>query len=148
MADFHLAQINIARARYDLTSPAMHGFVSRLEQVNALADASPGFIWRLQTEDGDATALRVFDDPLLVINMSVWRDIESLKNFVYRSLHSELYKNRSTWFDRIDSANQALWWLPAGSLPTIDEGKVKLQLVERQGETPAAFTFARQFAVE
>ena len=100
MVDCHLAQINIALARSEMTGDIMSGFVARLDEINALADISPGFIWRLQSDEGDATTIRVFDDPLLLINMSVWADIESLKNYVYRSAHVELIKDRDAWFKK------------------------------------------------
>ena len=145
MTGHHLAQINIAKARDELDSPRMDGFVSRLDEINALAEKAPGFIWRLQTDDGDATSLRVFEDPLLIINMSVWKDVESLKDFVYRSVHVELLKNRAEWFDRIQGAYQALWWIAAGSLPTIEQGRQKLEMVEQAGANPDAFTLSRIF---
>jgi len=142
MSGYHLAQINIAKAKEELTSSTMEGFVARLDEINALADGSDGFIWRLQTEDGDATALRVFDDPMLIINMSVWRDAEALKNFVYKTTHVELLKDRSAWFDKIREAHQALWWIAEGDVPTLEQGKEKLIQIQSEGSGEQAFTFA------
>jgi hypothetical protein len=142
MTGYHLAQINIAKAKEELTSSTMEGFVARLDEINALADTSDGFVWRLQTEDGDATALRVFDDPMLIVNMSVWRDAEALKNFVYKTTHVELLKDRSAWFDKIQEAHQALWWITDGQVPTLEQGKEKLNRIQREGSSDQAFTFA------
>ena len=145
MSKYHLAQINVAKARAEMDTELMSGFVSRLEEINALADQSPGFIWRLQSDDGDATAIRVFDDPLLLVNMSVWEDIDVLKQYVYRSAHVELIQDRDAWFHKIQSAHQALWWIPCGHQPTPEEGKEKLQYLNSHGPTHAAFTFAKPF---
>ncbi len=143
MNRYHLAQINIAKARAEMDSDVMQGFVSRLDEINALADDAPGFVWRLQSEDGDATSIRVFDDPLLLVNMSVWEDLESLKEYVYRSLHVELIKDRDAWFHKLAAAHQALWWIPAGHTPTLEEAKTRLDILDRSGPTTEAFTFAR-----
>ena len=148
MDGYHLAQINIAQARAEMDTEEMSGFVARLEEINALADMSPGFIWRLQSEGGDATAIRVFDDPLLLVNMSVWRDIDSLKNYVYRSAHVDLIRDRDAWFHKIPIAHQALWWIPAGHIPSVEEGKEKLDHLETHGPSATAFTFAKPFPLD
>lgn len=109
---WHLAQVNIATQRFPLESREMAGFVTALEPINALADTSPGFVWRLQTEDGDATALRVFEDDRILINMSVWESLEALRAYVYESRHLEFMRRRREWFDRMPAAYLALWWLP------------------------------------
>ena len=140
---YHLAQINIAKAQDSMASKIMKGFADRLDEINALADKSPGFIWRLQTEEGDATSIQAYDDSLLLINMSVWEDIESLKTFVYKSLHVELIQDRDAWFNKMLNVHQALWWIPAGHLPDIAEGKTKLDHLQQHGPGKAAFTFAR-----
>ncbi|GJM14387.1 MAG: hypothetical protein DHS20C12_27900 [Pseudohongiella sp.] len=145
MAEFHLAQINIAKARDEMDTAVMAGFVSRLNEINALADEAPGFVWRLQSEDGDATSLRLFEDPLMVVNMSVWQDIETLKNFVYRSVHLELLKDKQDWFEKLSSAYQVLWWIPAGHLPSIEEALAKLERIQEHGPSEAAFSFAKPF---
>lgn len=145
MSKYHLAQINVAKAQAEMDHEQMVGFVSRLDEINALADQSPGFIWRLQSDDGDATAIRVFDDPLLLVNMSVWADVEALKQYVYRSAHIELIQDRDAWFHKIQGAHQALWWVPCGHIPSPEEGKEKLQHVNSHGPSSTAFTFARPF---
>lgn len=146
MKKYHLAQINIAQAKADMDGEIMRGFVQRLDEINALADAASGFVWRLQTEDGDATALRVFDDAMLIINMSVWEDIESLKNYVFKSLHVELIRDREAWFNKLGAAHQALWWVPAGHIPTVEEARAKLDHIRAHGPSPEVFTFGRSFA--
>ena len=142
---YHLAQINIAQARDEMDTITMKGFVGRLDEINALAEASDGFVWRLQTEEGDATSIQAFDDPSLIVNMSVWRDIDSLKNYVYKSMHVELIRDRDAWFSKIQNVHQTLWWVPAGCVPTVEEGKEKLALLEAHGATNNTFTFAKSF---
>ncbi len=148
MTLYHLAQVNIARMRGAIDSPIMADFVAQLDAINAVADTTPGFVWRLQGADGNATALRVFDDPMLIINMSVWESIEALFEYTYRSDHIDVYRRRGEWFERMDTPHMALWWLPAGHIPTPQEAKDRLALLERNGATPLAFTFKRRFTVE
>jgi len=143
MNQYHLAQLNIAKARAEMTDEVMSGFVSRLDEINELADRSAGFVWRLQSDDGDATSIRVFDDPLLLVNMSVWEDLESLKNYVYRTAHVDLIRDRDAWFHKVQSSHQVLWWIPGGHLPSLEEAREKLELLDVQGPTEAAFTFAK-----
>jgi len=142
MADFQLAQINIARARADMESDIMRGFVDRLDEINALAEESPGFLWRLKDDSGNATDIQAFDDPLMIVNMSVWRDIDSLKHFVYRTNHVDLLRDRDAWFEKTAEAHQALWWVPAGQWPTITEGVERLSYLQDHGPSDKAFTFA------
>lgn len=143
---FHLAQINIAQARDAMDSATMSGFVARLAEINALADRADGFVWRLQDDSGDATAIQAFDDPRLLVNMSVWTGIEPLRQYVYKSLHVELIRDRDAWFDKLREAHQALWWVPAGHRPTPQEGRTRLEHLRAHGPTAQAFTFARPFA--
>jgi hypothetical protein len=143
---WHLAQVNVARLRVPLDSSAMRGFVDGLVPVNELADASPGFVWRLQTEDGDATSLRVFEDEMMLVNLSVWESIEALEAFVFHSDHTSYLRRRSEWFHRLPDAVTALWWVPAGTRPTVDEARRRLELLrERGGSSPDAFTFRERF---
>lgn len=142
---YHLAQLNIAKAQAEMDSELMSGFVSRLDEINALADLSAGFVWRLQSAEGDATSIRVFEDPLLLVNMSVWEDIESLKKYVYRSAHVELIQDRDAWFHKTQSAHQVLWWIPQGHTPSLEEGKERLEHLNLNGPTSKAFTFAKPF---
>jgi hypothetical protein len=144
--NFHIAQLNIARAKAEMDTALMQGFVSRLDEINALADNAPGFVWRLQTEDGDATALRVFDDPLTLVNLSVWTSPERLKEFVYRSSHVELIQDREAWFDKLGSLHQVLWWIPQGHIPTIEEAKEKLDFIREHGPSEQAFSFGKTFS--
>ena len=144
MAEVHLAQLNIARMRFALESPEMAGFVERLEDVNALADAAPGFVWRLQTEEGDATSIDYFGADMLV-NMSVWRDLDSLRDFAFRTVHRELLARRHEWFEAMEEAYSVLWWIPAGKTPTLEEADSRLQALRRDGPSPRAFTFASTF---
>jgi hypothetical protein len=146
VAGYHLAQVNIGRLRAPIDSPTMEGFRARLDPVNALADQSPGFVWRLQTDDGNATAIRPYeDDELMAINMSVWETLESLRQFVYKSHHVESLRNREQWFEPIDGPILALWWIPAGHIPTVLEARERLQHLEEHGPTPQAFTFRTPF---
>ena len=145
MADYHIAQLNIARALADLEDESMSGFVNRLDEIKALAERAPGYVWRLQGEEGDATALRVFQDPMLIVNLTVWESLEALRDFVYRSSHAELIRGREAWFDKMGDAYMALWWVPAGEIPTVEQAKSKLQHIRRHGPTPEAFTFGKSF---
>lgn len=138
---FHLAQVNIARMRAPLDSPAMAGFVARLAEINALADAAPGFVWRLQTDEGDATYLRPYEDDRILFNFSVWESVEALREYVYKSAHRELLRDRKSWFEQFDGASVALWWVPAGQVPSIDEAKARLAHLEQHGPSEVAFTF-------
>lgn len=140
---YHLAQMNIAKARDEMDSETMRGFVERLDEINVLADQSEGFVWRLQTEAGDATSIQAFDDPLLLVNMSVWESVEALKHYVYKSAHVELIRDRDAWFYKMIEAHQVLWWVPAGHIPSVEEGKQRLEYLEEHGVSLKAFTFAK-----
>ncbi len=141
----HLAQVNVARLRAPLDSPQLADFVAALEPINALGDASPGFVWRLQTGDGDATAVRVFDDDSFIVNMTIWESIEALAEFAYRSPHREVMRRRREWFEKLAEAYLALWWVPVGYVPTVDEAEERLLHLRRHGPTPYAFTFRTPF---
>jgi uncharacterized protein DUF3291 len=141
----HLAQVNVATLRAPLDGPELAGFVAQLGPINALADASPGFVWRLQTDDGDATAIRPFHDDRILVNLSVWESLEALRTFVYASRHLEVMRHRRAWFHRMADPYLALWWVPAGTVPTVAEAKVRLGLLERHGPGPDAFTFRAPF---
>jgi heme-degrading monooxygenase HmoA len=145
---FHLAQVNIARMNAPLESPEMAGFVARIDELNALADGSPGFVWRLESGAGNATYLRPYDDDRILFNLSVWKSVEDLRAFVYQSLHAQVMRQRHQWFGKFNASYLALWWIRAGELPSIDEAKARLALVEREGPTSRAFTFKRLFAPE
>lgn len=144
MASYQLAQLNIARMKFPIDDPRMAEFVAQLEDVNALADRAPGFVWRLQTEDGDATAVDFFG-PDLLVNMSVWQDVESLRDYAFRSAHKAVLSRRAEWFDKMQEAYSVMWWIPSGSLPTLEEAAERLQILRQQGPSARAFTFKNLF---
>ena len=144
MSKFELAQLNIAVLKAPLESPVMAEFVANLDRINAVAEAAPGFVWRLQTDDGDATALRPLGENVLV-NMSVWRDVAALNHYVYKSAHVEVMRRRKEWFERMAPAYLVLWWVPRGHRPTIEEAKRRLDLLRADGPTPRAFHFRSAF---
>lgn len=146
MCAYELAQLNIGIIRGAMDSPVMAEFAANLERINAVAEGSPGFIWRLQTDAGDATAIRPFDNPSMLVNMSVWRDLESLRRYVYHSAHLELMRRRGEWFERMSEAFLVLWWVPQGHRPTVDEAIGRLELLRSRGATAQAFTFRQAFA--
>ena len=142
---YELAQVNIARFRLPQDHPANADFVNSLDRVNAIAESQPGFIWRLQGEGNDALDVQAFDDPNMAINMSVWSDIQSLVNFTYRNdEHKNIMRRRKEWFEKIDFY-MALWWVEQGHRPTIEEAKVRLELLRQQGSTYSSFTFKKPF---
>lgn len=140
-----LAQVNIARAHAPIDDPLMAGFVARLDQINALAESSPGFIWRLKTDEGNATALQVYDDDRILFNLSVWESPQHLRQFVYRNAHAEMMKQRKAWFERVREASMALWWIAPGHIPTIADAKERLAYLQLNGETEFAFSFTSLF---
>lgn len=142
---FHIAQLNIARILYPLDTPEMAGFVNRLDEINALADSSPGFVWRLQTEEGNATELRPFPDDRILVNMSVWESLDSLKEYVYKTAHSEVMRQRRQWFEKFEGAYMVMWWVPAGHIPTVAEAKERLEHLQTHGDTGWAFGWKRPF---
>jgi Domain of unknown function (DUF3291) len=142
---WHIAQVNIALPHEPLDSPALAEFVARLEPINALADGSPGFVWRLQDDAGDATGIRAFGDDRLIVNMSVWESIEALWAFVYDGGHLAVMRGRREWFSRLAEAHQVLWWLPAGELPAVADAEHRLAALRDRGPSPYAFTFKRRF---
>jgi hypothetical protein len=145
MTKLHIAQVNIAQMKALLEDPLMSGFVARIDEINALADDSPGFIWRLQTSAGNATYLRPYDDDRILFNLSVWETIEHLRQFAYRTAHVELLRQQAVWFDKFVGAYLALWWVPPGHIPSVDEAKQRLAHLETHGPTPFSFTFRSTF---
>lgn len=142
---WNLAQLNIGRIKGPLEDPVMAGFVERLDSVNAAADVSPGFVWRLQTEDGNATSVRFFDDDMLLVNLSVWESIESLRTYVYEGIHLEPLRMRRDWFDAPNGPYLVLWWIVHDTIPSVEEAVARLRLLEARGATADAFTFRRNF---
>ena len=145
MARYHLAQLNVGRAVAALDDPRLHGFMSRLDEVNALAEASHGFVWRLKSDAGNATDIKVSDDPLFIINLSVWETPDDLYAFTYRSNHKTVFASRYDWFERASGPNMVMWWQPAGTVPTPAEALERLARLAEQGPTPEAFTFKSRF---
>ena len=142
---YHIAQYNIARLVAPLDHPRVADFVANLDRLNKLADATPGFVWRHQDENGNSTGTRVRDDPLIVINFTVWESIEALFEYAYRSDHVEMYRRRREWFELQREAPLVLWWIPARHVPTVEEGEERLDHLRAHGPTPHAFTFKQRF---
>jgi hypothetical protein len=145
MSAYQLAQLNIGIIKGPMDSPVMADFAANLDRINALAEATPGFVWRLQTEEGNATAIRPFENENLLLNMSVWRDVESLGKYVYHSAHVEIMRRRREWFERMDEAFLVLWWVPQGHRPGVAEAVARLELLRTKGPTAEAFTFRHAF---
>ena len=133
MPQYHVAQVNIGRIRAELDDPIMAGFMNRLDEINALADASPGFVWRLKTEENNATYFRPFNDERTLLNMSVWQDVESLRQYVYQSAHREVLRQRQAWFEKFEGAYVTLWWVPAGHIPALTRPSVASLISRRTG---------------
>lgn len=148
MSDYYLAQINIAHMLSPLDDPIMADFVNNIDRINALAEGAPGFVWRLQTDEGDATAIRVFDNNMLIVNMSVWQSVEALFDYTYKSGHVEVFRRRQEWFSKLGSHHLAMWWVPSNRLPTIEDARDKLAYMDKHGITPLAFTFKQRFTVQ
>ncbi|WP_342380351.1 DUF3291 domain-containing protein [Myxococcus stipitatus] len=142
---YHVAQLAISLAREPLDHPLMQDFVSQLRPVNELADRSPGFVWRLQTDAGNATGVRGYDNPLILLNMSTWESVETLFDFVYRSEHVVPFRERRKWFLPVEGPPYVLWWVPAGHQPTVLEAKERLERLHREGPSPEAFDFRHRF---
>ncbi|MEX1109705.1 MAG: DUF3291 domain-containing protein [Dongiaceae bacterium] len=143
---FHVAQINIGRFRTAADDPSLTDFMAALDPVNALAERSPGFVWRLKDESGHATNIRAYEDPRMIINLTVWESNEALRDFTYRSAHKSVLGRRTDWFEKLDGPYLALWWLAAGAVPTAAEGIARLDHLTRHGPGEHAFTFAQPFA--
>lgn len=143
---FELAEINVARMHTDVEDPRMAGFVSRLNEINAMAEASPGFVWRLQDDSGNATSFRAFDDDRILINVSVWTSVESFREFVYRSAHGDMVRDGRKWFEPPSAEQIAMWWISAGQLPNLEEAVERLEQLRKHGPSADSFHFAKQFA--
>lgn len=141
----HVAELNVGRTVAPIDDPAMADFVDNLVRINTLGDASPGFVWRLQDEFGAATTVRAYDDPRMIINLTVWETIEALRAFTYRSGHVEYLRRRREWFVPLDGPSLVLWWVPAGHHPTVEEARARLERLASDGPGPAAFTLKTTF---
>ncbi len=144
----HLAQLNIGRFRYPTDDPRMADFMNNLDLVNALAERSAGFVWRLKDESNNATAFRPFPDPNMAVNLSVWESVETLEGFVWQTIHKRFYGRRPEWFDAMDTPHFVMWWIPAGHIPTLDEAKERLGHLTAHGPSDHAFGWESIAAAE
>ncbi len=146
--DFHLAQINIGRLVAPINDPQVADFVAQLDPINALADRAPGFVWRLQSSSGNATEITYSEDPLMIVNMSVWESLESLRAYAYGSDHVKVFRDRARWFEKLPQPSYCLWWVPLGHIPTLAEGRDRLEHYWKHGATPYSFWFSQSFPCE
>jgi len=142
---YQLAQLNVAKMLEPLDSPALAGFVEALEPINALADASSGFVWRLKEDEDESVANQSPEDDMLLVNLSVWESIDSLRNFVYQSAHAPVMRKKRGWFEKHRAPNIVLWWVPAGHQPSVEEAFARLKTLQADGPSSQAFTFANCF---
>jgi hypothetical protein len=145
MGQFEIAQLNVGRALGAMDGAEMADFVARLDEINALAEASPGFVWRLQGDNGNATALHFSDDPRFIVNLTTWRSIDDLWAFTYATHHKELFRRRFEWFERSATPTVVLWWQPAGTIPEVPDALARLRRLSELGPSPDAFTFKHRF---
>jgi hypothetical protein len=144
--NYHLAQINIGRLIAPIDDPKIAEFVAQLAPINALADKAPGFVWRLQSASGNATNM-IYDErnPSILLNMSVWESLEALRDYAYKSDHARVLRDRAKWFEKMDKPSYCLWWIPVGHVPTVAEGRERLEHYQRNGSTPFSFWFSQHF---
>jgi hypothetical protein len=144
--EHHLAQINVGRLIAPVDDPRIADFVAQLDEINALADRSPGFVWRLQSYSGNALDIQYSsEDPTMNVNMSVWESLEALKAYAYRSDHVRVFRERAKWFVKLDVPTYCLWWVPIGHIPTVAEGRERLEHYQKYGATPFSFWFSQYF---
>lgn len=142
---FVLAQTNYAIPKYSMEDPAFSGFVDNLGRINALADAAPGFVWRYVSDDDDAEAKRVFANDRVIFNMSLWKSVQDLRHYVYETDHADILRRRGDWFVPRQGPTMALWWQPAGKIPSVTEARHRLECLRQSGPGPDAFTFRNSF---
>jgi hypothetical protein len=142
---YQLAQINIGRLIAPIDDPKIAEFVAQLDPINALADQAPGFVWRLQSGSGNATDIPYNDDPSIMVNMSVWESLEALRNYAYKSDHMRVLRDRAKWFVKMDKPIYCLWWIPACHIPSVAEGRERLEHYQSHGATPYSFWFSQEF---
>jgi hypothetical protein len=146
MAEYHLAQINVARIKgVDINDPVMIEFVENLDHINALAESAPGFVWRLKDDSNNATSLNPFGDAQVIINISVWEDVPALEDYVFNTPHREFLKRRREWFHKYGKASMALWWIPAGEIPSMEKAIEQLDHLKQNGATERVFDFRQRF---
>ena len=145
-SNWHLAQLNIATMLgKDINDPVMAEFVAQLDTINVLAEQSRGFVWRLKSDDGNATSYNPYHDERIIVNFSVWETADDLKNFVYKSAHTAVMKDRKKWFENFGQAYYVLWNVPAGSVPSLDEAVERLAFLQKNGPSVYAFDFKNIF---
>jgi hypothetical protein len=148
MTSYYLAQANYARAVAPLDDPVMEEFMRQIDHLNRLADSARDFVWRLKTEEGNATSIRAFEDERILFNMSVWKSIDALFEYTYYSGHAEAFRRRHQWFEKSETPVLALWWIPADHIPTVEETRERLEHLHAHGATPYAFSFKQRYTVE
>jgi len=146
--NYHLAQYNVATLVAPLDDPRLDEFRASLDRINQLGDRSPGFVWRHKNADGNSTGTRVGDDPLVVINFTVWESIEALFEYTYHSDHVEVFRRRREWFDEHGGPYLVFWWIPAGHIPGVHEAEARLAYLREHGPTAHAFDFKHRFGLE
>jgi hypothetical protein len=145
---YHLAQINIGRLIAPVDDPRIADFLAQLAPINALADTAPGFVWRLQSSYGNAMDIAYNDDPAINVNMSVWESVETLREYVYQSNHVQVLRDRAKWFEKMDQPFACLWWIPAGHIPTVAEGRERLEHYQQHGPTSFSFSFSKLYPAQ
>ncbi len=135
----HLAQLNVGKLRYNQDDPRVADFMSNLDRINAVAERTPGFVWRLQDESGNATSIVAFDDPKLLVNLSVWENPQALEQFVWQTVHKQFYVRRGEWFEVMDKMHFVMWWIEPGHLPTTVEARERLEHLWAHGTSDYAF---------
>jgi hypothetical protein len=143
--DYQLAQINIARLVAPIDDPKVAEFVAQLEPINAIADKARGFVWRLKSESGNATDITYNDDPFIIVNMSVWQSLGTLREYAYKSDHMKVFRDRAKWFEKMDKPHYCLWWIAAGHIPTVAQGRERLEHYQKNGATLYSFWFSQEF---
>ena len=135
----HLAELNLARLKYDADDPRVAPFMKALDAVNAIAERSEGFVWRYTGETGQAVDTRVEGDPRVIVNMSVWEGVAPLENFVWNTVHRKFYQRRDEWFDAFDGMHLAMWWVTPGTEPSVSDALARLAHLQENGNTDHAF---------
>lgn len=147
MAEYQIAQINVAKMKGEtINDPVMKEFVDNLDRVNALAESADGFVWRLKDESNNATNINPYGDEQIIINISVWKNIEALENFVYKTFHTEFLKRRKEWFQSFGKSYTALWWIPVGQFPSVEEAVEKLDILQKNGASELVFDFKKRYS--
>jgi hypothetical protein len=142
---WHAAQYNIAWLTHALDDAAMADFHANLDRINELGDRTPGFVWRYKTDTGNSTSVRVRNDPRILVNFTVWEDVESLFDYAFHSAHVEMYRRRREWFEHVEEPFAVIWWIPAGHIPTVAEAEARMKHLAEHGPTAQAFTFKQRF---